>query len=140
MQDVEVDLKKAEDDNTMGVLADAFTAVRAALGRGTSAIDKIDAAASRQSRRPSHPWLAGLLGFLAGEYVQSAKVKYWLFRPLLFVTLLIVLVAIGLQTLYANNPSFGSAGLYDYLGIILWGLGADVAQATLQSLPGASNG
>jgi hypothetical protein len=42
---------------------------------------------------------------------------------------------VGLKTLYVDNgASFGAEGLYDYLGLFMWGLSAEVAQSTLQNL------
>ncbi len=72
---------------------------------------------------------------LSGTEVVGAELRYWLVRPLLFLILLIGLALLGLQALYVNAGStFGAAGLYDYLGLFLWGLSADVAQRTLQNL------
>lgn len=47
---------------------------------------------------------------------------------------LVGLVLLGLFTLYAKDPTFGSNGLFDYFSIAVWGLSADVAQRTLQGL------
>jgi hypothetical protein len=47
-----------------------------------------------------------------------------------------MLVLIGLQSLYSNNPTFG-AEFGDYLGLIIWGLGVDVASRTLSNLTSA---
>jgi hypothetical protein len=83
-------------------------------------------------RRRSSAVLKGLSGSFSREEAND----YPIVRPLLHALLLGVLVLIGLQTLYiASGTTFGSAGIYDYLGLFLWGLSADVAQATLQSLP-----
>lgn len=80
--------------------------------------------------------LGRLLSLLSGLRPSSADVRYWFVRPLLGVMLLVLLTLLGLQTLYVNaGSSFGAAGLYDYLGLFLWGLSADVAQRTLHSLP-----
>jgi len=80
-------------------------------------------------------WLAQLLAALAGARVIGTEVRFWLIRPLLFLILLAVLTLLGLQTLYIKaGATFGVSGLYDYLGLFLWGLTADVAQRTLQQL------
>jgi hypothetical protein len=47
------------------------------------------------------------------------------------IILLLALCAIGLYILYVKVPTFGASGLYEYLGLFVWGLGADVAQRTL---------
>lgn len=82
-----------------------------------------------------------LLSLLSGLRASSADVRYWFIRPLLAVMLLMLLTLLGLQTLYVNaGSSFGAAGIYDYLGLFLWGLSADVAQRTLNSLPSVGSG
>jgi TM2 domain-containing membrane protein YozV len=58
-------------------------------------------------------------------------------RPLLGVALLLLLSLLGLQQLYVNaGLTFGATGLYDYLGLFVWGLSADLAQRSLHTLPG----
>lgn len=54
--------------------------------------------------------------------------------PLSFILLLLLLVMVGTYTLYIKNPTFGSDAFYDYLGVFLWGLSADVAQRSLQNI------
>lgn len=66
-----------------------------------------------------------------------AYVTLYVARPLLHALLLLGLVAVGLNTLYLNQPSFGAQPFGDYLGLILWGLSADVARRTLTNLPTA---
>src|SRR5207247_433744 len=94
---------------------------------------------------PKTPWTRSrtlvlrALAFLAGTHAAAVEVQPWsvFVRALLGLTLLIVLSLIGLQTLYVTNgATFGSGGLYDYLGLFLWGLSADIGQRTLQNLPG----
>ena len=64
--------------------------------------------------------------------------NYTWIRPAIFLVLLALLCAIGFNTLYLKAPAgFGSAGLFDQLGLFMWGLTADVAQSTLQRLPKA---
>jgi len=49
------------------------------------------------------------------------------------------LLVVGFQTLYVNQgTSFGSNGIFDYVGLILWGLTADVASRGLGNLAGGS--
>jgi hypothetical protein len=74
-----------------------------------------------------------LVGFNA---TTRAELQYNLLRPTLFVFLLVLLSLIGFHTLYVSGaPTFGANGLFDYLGLALWGLAADVAQRTLSNLP-----
>jgi hypothetical protein len=64
--------------------------------------------------------------------------RFWFFRPVLSVLLFVLLILLGLQTLYVNSgTTFSTGGLYDYLGLLLWGITADVAQCTLLNLPAA---
>ena len=77
-----------------------------------------------------------LMNVLAGTHVQSARVKFAFIRPILFFVLLLVLCLTGFNTLYVKaQAGFGNAGLFDLLGLFMWGLTADVAQGTLQRLP-----
>jgi hypothetical protein len=79
-------------------------------------------------------WHARALAWLSGINL-NAEVRYWLFRPLLFLVLLLLLVLAGLKALYIDgSASFGSGGLYDYLGLFMWGLSAQIVQSTLQNL------
>ena len=84
-------------------------------------------------------WLAKFLAALSGIQALNAEVRYWLIRPLLWLVLLIILVLLGLQTLYVNaGATFGVNGLYDYLGLFLWGLSADIANQGLRKLQGGN--
>jgi hypothetical protein len=59
----------------------------------------------------------------------------WLIRPFLSLTLLVGLSLVGLGSLYVDNGlTFGSKPFSDYLGLILWGISADVASRNLSSL------
>jgi hypothetical protein len=59
----------------------------------------------------------------------------WLIRPFLSLTLLFGLSLVGLGSLYVDNGlTFGSKPFSDYLGLILWGISADVASRNLSSL------
>ncbi|HEY9751620.1 MAG TPA: hypothetical protein V6C46_01610 [Coleofasciculaceae cyanobacterium] len=67
-----------------------------------------------------------------------AEATYWVVRPLLSLTLLIGLSGVGINSLYIENgTSFGARPFSDYLGLILWGLSADVASRSLSSLQGS---
>jgi hypothetical protein len=58
-----------------------------------------------------------------------------LVRPLLWLVLLLGLLGVGLQSLYVENgATFGANPVPDVLGLILWGLSADVASRTLFDL------
>ncbi|PSB45497.1 hypothetical protein C7B80_16710 [Cyanosarcina cf. burmensis CCALA 770] len=78
-------------------------------------------------------YLINLFGF--SEQVR-AEANFWVVRPLLWLTLLIGLSAVGMVNLYVENGStFGAKRFADYFGLILWGLSANVASSSLSSLP-----
>src|SRR5271157_389527 len=95
------------------------------------------AAAGASRAEPREQWIVRTLRFLAGTRGPApARVKYAVVKPALFFVLLVVLCLTGFNTLYVKAPAgFGSAGLFDLLGLFMWGLTADVAQSTLQRLP-----
>ncbi|MCA1591077.1 MAG: hypothetical protein LC754_00140 [Acidobacteria bacterium] len=83
---------------------------------------------------PGRP--ARLLAAIAGTDLMSAEARFLFWRPLFFLLLLVLLGLLGLKTLYIDaGANFGVEGIYDYLGLFLWGLSADVVQRTLQNLP-----
>ena len=66
-----------------------------------------------------------------------AEATYWFVRPVLYGVLLVGLTITGLNTLYIENgETFGAKPLSDYLGLVLWGLSADVASRSLSGLQG----
>jgi hypothetical protein len=82
--------------------------------------------------------VAAGVGRFAGTRWDRAERDYHLVRPLLGGLLLVLLWFIGYQSLYLNgSATFGSGGVADYLPLFVWGLSADIAQRTLQSLPAA---
>jgi hypothetical protein len=103
---------------------------RPALPSPAQSQEAFDAATQRQSD-PLRRFLAAL----SGLQLVSAGTRFWFFRHVLSVVLLVVLLLLGLQTLYIDaGATFGAGGLYDYLGLFLWGITADVAQRTLLNL------
>ncbi len=132
---IDVRLQELQKDKTMGEATDFITALLSKFQNSSTHL-----VADQHSPVPAHPggsrwgWLARLLSSLAGSQSISIEVRFWLIRPLLFLILLAILALLGLQTLYINaGATFGVSGLYDYLGLFLWGLTADVAQRTLQN-------
>lgn len=66
----------------------------------------------------------------------TANMRFWIVRPILSLVLLLLLVLWGMQALYVNaGATFGAAGIYDYMGLLLWGLTADVVSRSLSNLP-----
>jgi hypothetical protein len=135
-KEVEETLRAAAQDTPMGVhegeLNDLLTISREATIRAVR-VGRVGTPTGRPGGRLN--WLARLLAFASGGRILGARMRYWLLRPLFYLLLLLLLSVVGLQSLYINSgATFGSAGFYDYLGLFLWGLSADVAQRTLQSL------
>lgn len=134
--EIEVSLRQAQkdlpDDST-----DELTRVNSALDSVREARATVDEAAkvfnAPPPEEPSGP--ARVLARLAGTDLIGAGTRFFVLRPIFFIALLILLTLIGLKSLYIDNgTNFGSGGLYDYLGLFLWGLSAEVAQRTLQTL------
>jgi hypothetical protein len=110
-------------------------------------LDQLSVAASRDADTVltgTRLWLARgghgarrLLYWLSGIGPEAAaEARLWIIRPMLAVILILLLVGLGLKTLYVGDASFGSNGFVDYFGLVLWGLSADVAARTLTTLGG----
>jgi uncharacterized protein with FMN-binding domain len=68
-----------------------------------------------------------------------AEATFWVVRPLLALVILGGLSAMGLGSLYVEKgATFGAKPFSDYLGLILWGLSADVASRSLSNLAGSA--
>jgi hypothetical protein len=79
----------------------------------------------------------GVRGVL--ETISPVEAGLGLGAHVLGVLVWIGLLVVGFQTLYVNQgTSFGSNGIFDYVGLILWGLTADVASRSLGNLAGGS--
>ncbi|GAA6617989.1 hypothetical protein [Scytonema sp. NUACC26] len=67
----------------------------------------------------------------------SAEATLWFIKPLLSLTLLLTLTGVGLNSLYVENgKTFGARPFTDFLGLLLWGLSADVASRSLSPVKG----
>ena len=86
------------NDDIIQPLLDGFRASR----------DKLVETIQALALRPQLPggsrwnWLAKFLAALSGVQTLNLEVRYWLIRPILWLVLLIVLVLLGLQSLYVN--------------------------------------
>ncbi|MFN8494696.1 MAG: hypothetical protein U0350_44250 [Caldilineaceae bacterium] len=106
------------------------------LARPTELSPKQSHGAFEAANRRQASYLRRVLASLSGFQVVTADTRFWFFRPVLSVLFLILLMLLGLQTLYVNTgATFGAGGLYDYLGLFFWGITADVAQRTLLKQP-----
>jgi hypothetical protein len=76
--------------------------------------------------------------FLSGvSSAVRAEATLWVVRPLLSLALLFGLSVVGIRALYVEKgATFGADPFADYLGLVLWGLSADVASRSLSNLPG----
>jgi hypothetical protein len=83
-------------------------------------------------------WVKDTLIFLSGVSEQvRAEAALWLVQPLLYLALIVGLIVIGLNTFYVENgATFGASPLADGIGLVLWGLSADVAGRSLSNLQG----
>jgi hypothetical protein len=134
-KEVEARLREAAEDSSMGPSANLLkAAVKGFQQFGNKLAELTVQPVTRPTSRVGER-VRNLIVTLAGSPRVRTEARYWIARPLLFLILLVILVLIGLQTLYINvGATFGAGGVYDYLGLFIWGLSADVAQRTLQSL------
>ena len=135
--EIEVSLREAQTNAADAADAAEVVRVESALASAREAritgqeADKVfNVTPARIPGRPER-----LLATLAGSDLMSAGARFWVLRPIFFLLLLLLLTFMGLKSLYIDNgTSFGVGGLYDYLGLFLWGLSADVVQRTLQNV------
>ncbi len=122
-----------------GASSPAFASVQGV----TASLDKLAETATStlttQSAAVSH-WLQRSLILLSGVSERArAEATFWVVRPLLALVLLGGLSAMGLGSLYVEKgATFGARPFSDYLGLILWGLSADVASRSLSNLAGST--
>jgi hypothetical protein len=119
-------VKLAETHSDASDLADAVARVNAA----SAAASVLGAVHKTRGRRLKN--LLVLLSGLSDEF--RAEATLFIARPILWLALLIGLLALGLKTLYIDNPIFGANPFTDFLGLMFWGLSADVASRTLSGL------
>ncbi|HSE17755.1 MAG TPA: hypothetical protein VLB46_11940 [Pyrinomonadaceae bacterium] len=137
INEIEVSLRQAQTNMADAVNASETVRVESALASAREArilgdeADKVFNAPA--ARIPG--WPERILATLAGSDLMSAGARFWVWRPIFFLLLLLLLTFMGLKSLYIDNgTSFGVGGLYDYLGLFLWGLSAEVVQHTLQTV------
>ncbi|MBD2604796.1 hypothetical protein H6G81_09720 [Scytonema hofmannii FACHB-248] len=79
-------------------------------------------------------WSQKVLTFISGSEFRT-QATYWFARPLFSLVLLIGLSGVGLRSLYIQKgATFGADPFSDYLGLLIWGLSADVASRSLSNL------
>lgn len=72
-------------------------------------------------------WFSGV----SDEFRTEATL--WILRPLMWTLLILLLIAIGMKSLYVDNPIFGASS-FDYFSLVFWGLSADVASRAISNL------
>jgi hypothetical protein len=134
-KEVETRLREAAEDSSMGASANLLKAAVKGFQQFGNKLAELTAQPVRAPTSRIAERVQNVVVTLAGSPRVRTEARYWIARPLLFLILLVILVLIGLQTLYINaGATFGAGGVYDYLGLFIWGLSADVAQRTLQNL------
>src|SRR5271166_4885944 len=77
-----------------------------------------------------------------------AKLQTWFTDPrkylpllsrLLGLLFLFLLLSAGMLALYEDKPTFGAHRFADYLGLLLWGIGADASRKQLKDLESATS-
>jgi hypothetical protein len=118
----------------------ALTATAQEAKEAAAAVGHAVQAEARKA--PALPmWVVQLrrsLIFLSGvSSAVRAEATLWVVRPLLSLALLFGLSVVGIRALYVEKgATFGADPFADYLGLVLWGLSADVASRSLSNLPG----
>lgn len=106
------------------------------LSDATSSLNPNARSLAQEPRQPN--WIDQLQRVMSDLFglsnLVSAEATYWFVRPLLYGVLLIGLVFVGLNTLYIEQGESFGARPSDYLGLLLWGLSADVASRSLSGL------
>lgn len=77
-------------------------------------------------------------GWLALRTRQLSPVAWGWARSVVRWGTALVLLYVGFNTLYLKDPTFGNDGLVDYLALVAWGLGSDVASRLATVLTGAA--
>ena len=67
------------------------------------------------------------------EAIDRFLIK-WIGPPIYYAVTLLILVCVGLMSLYLKNTTFGAAPVVDYAGLVFWGLGSDVASRNIQNV------
>ena len=130
-------IETLENSGARGVTDSETITIGAKLSHAAVALEQNARSLAIAPRRPR--WidhLQRILIDLSGlSDLVRAEATYWFVRPLLYGTLLIGLTIVGLNSLYIEKgETFGARPLSDYLGLLLWGLSADVASRSLSGL------
>jgi hypothetical protein len=67
------------------------------------------------------------------EAIDRFLIK-WIGPPIYYAVTLLILLMVGLISLYLKNTTFGAAPVVDYAALVFWGLGSDVASRNIQNV------
>lgn len=124
-------------------LSTVATGAAMPTGYLTALADDAKADASRQetitARQRSTPRraFATLLQFFSGiDTTETIALQYWFVQPLMHLMLLLILAFYGLWLLYSGpeHATFGSKGFAEWLGLFLWGFGAQVVTLSFRDI------
>lgn len=115
----------AVENEVMSAIASAKSVAQATVRQSTVVLGRF-------------AWLKQMLIIISGVSNQlRAEATLWIVRPLFSLALLLGLSLVGLRALYVEKGlTFGADPFSDYLGLILWGLSADVASRSVSNLSG----
>jgi hypothetical protein len=85
---------------------------------------------------PTNKFREFMAAFSGVSDQMRADATFWVVRPFLSIVLLIGLSLVGMGSLYVEKPIFGANPFADYLGLVIWGLSADVASRKLVDING----
>lgn len=115
--------------------------IESALASSRDSSAKIKTILARTTETPAQSKTRERLAIFAGLSNEvRAEATLWVVRPVLYCVLILGLVFVGLETLYFKEGEvFGVNRVFDYVGIFIWGLSADVASRTLSNLRGVNS-
>jgi len=116
----------------------AFAMIRRMLQNHASGTSKVQTPLWPEPLKPLLPTFGvKFLSSLAGTGTEGVGFYYRYMRPLMHLTLLLVLVIYGMWQHYtsgADAATFGAQGISQYAMLFLWGVSSDIVNKTLQSI------
>jgi hypothetical protein len=114
----------------------AMAALRGSLTEAANATNSMSTAPLAAAPQPISNFKLWMIELSGVSDQVRAEANLWIVRPIFSVVLLVGLSFVGIGSLYVDNPIFGAKPFVDYLGLILWGMSADVASRSVSSLKG----
>lgn len=139
LNELQQDIAKFQPPLTMGPGQAPFNLTELVKGV-KDAVVAVGGAVHNNVKQPVDKWVLWsqkALIFLSGSKFRT-QATYWFAQPLFSLALLLSLSVVGLRSLYVQKgATFGADPFSDYLGLLVWGLSADVASRSLSNLTGA---